>query len=172
MLSELQQILTGYEIHPITKDNYLDVWSIYETNQDFFMLTEGKEATPTGIIESIIAIPDGFSIENKYFISLWKDNNPIAVLDFLVGYPNSDCVWVGLLLVHGSLKGKSIGIEIMNAVIATTQTVGMKDIMLGVIATNTRGIDFWRKLGFVQTGVSNTTLRGEDLEILIFKRTV
>jgi len=43
MLSELQLILTGYEIHPIIKENHLDVWSVYETNQDFFMLTEGKE---------------------------------------------------------------------------------------------------------------------------------
>ena len=171
MLNELQQILAGYEILPITKENHIGVWSIYETNQDFFMLTEGKEATPTGIIESITAVPDGFGMEDKNFVGLWKDDKPIAVLDFLVGYPNSDCVWVGLLLVHGSLKGKSIGTEIMNAVIAATQTVGIKNIMLGVIATNTRGIDFWRKLGFVQTGVSNTTLRGEELEILIFKRT-
>jgi len=111
-------------------------------------------------------VPDGFGMEGKNFVGLWKDGKPIAVLDFLVGYPNPDCVWVGLLLVHGSLKGKSIGTGIINAV---TQTVGMKDIMLGVIATNTRGIDFWRKLGFIQTGASNTTLRGEDLEILIFK---
>jgi len=110
-------------------------------------------------------------MEGKNFIALWKDDNPVAVLDFLVGYPNPNCLWVGLLLVHGLQKGKSIGTEIVNAVITTTKTAGMKDITLGVIATNTRGIDFWRKIGFVQTGVSNTTLRGEDLEILIFKRT-
>ena len=137
----------------------------------FFHAHWGKKATSSGIIESIVAVPDGFSMEGKNFIALWKDDNPVAVLDFLVGYPNPNCLWVGLLLVHGLQKGKSIGTEIVNAVITTTKTAGMKDITLGVIATNTRGIDFWRKIGFVQTGVSNTTLRGEDLEILIFKRT-
>jgi len=172
MLNELQHILDGYEILPITKENHMGVMPIYETNQDFFILTEGKEATPTGIIESIIAVPDGFGMEGKNFVGLWKDGKPVAALDLFVGYPNSDCVWVGILLVHGSLKGKSIGTKIMNAIFTATKTAGMKDIMLGVIATNTRGIDFWRKIGFVQTGVSSTTLRGKDLEILIFKHTV
>jgi len=43
MLNELQQILGGYEMRPITKENHLDVWSIYETNQDFFMLTGARK---------------------------------------------------------------------------------------------------------------------------------
>jgi len=170
MLNEFRKFMDGYEVIPITIDNCSDAEAVYNSNQDFFLQVEGKEATKTGIIESVTAVPDGFDLKGKYFIGIWKNGAMVAVLDFLAGYPVSDCIWIGLLLVHGDLKGQSIGSTITTAIFNAAKSVGYTEIKLGVIDRNLKGIKFWLNMGFVQIGTSSTTLRGAPCEIVVFGR--
>jgi len=172
MLNELQRYLSEYEIIPITEDNYYDAVDVYESNQDFFLLTEGKKASISGMLENINAIPNGFDIKNKYHVGLQQNGSVVAVIDFLVGYPACDCVWVGLLLVHGEFKGKSMGSCIVKALLSAARDTGCKEAKLGVIDKNTRGVNFWEKNGFVKIAAESMALRGEQLEIIVLKYTL
>jgi len=169
MLAELRHILSVYEIVPITEDNYNDVLEVYETNQDFFLLTEGKRAELSDILSGITAVPEGFNLSDKHFVGIWRDGSIVAVLDLLVGFPDPNCVLIGLLLVHGGLKGRGIGTEIAKSILRASESICRNEVRLGVIDKNTRGIDFWTKMGFEQVGKSTAAQRGIQLEITIFK---
>ena len=168
MLRKLQSVLQNYKLIPITKDNYNDAAIIYATNQDFFLLTEGKKAAATDILESVAAVPNGFDHNSKYCVGIWNNDSIIAILDFLVGYPTRDCIWIGLLLVHGELQGQSVGSDIIKALIKASKSASFKEVRLAVIDENKRGSNFWKKVGFSQIETKTITHRSKCAEIIVF----
>lgn len=148
MIDEIKRRLKEYEINTITQSNFTQVMEIYNTNQDFFLLTENKEVQLEECIRDIGAVPPNFDIGKKIYISIWKNGKIVGVLDLLTGYPTQCCIWIGLLLIHGELHGKNIGSRIMTAVFEASKAVGYESIQLGVIENNIAGINFWHKHGF------------------------
>lgn len=148
MIEEMKKQLSEYEIIPITIQNFKQVFQVYDTNQDFFLLTEGKKTTVKKSINDINALPPNTDISQKTYVSIWKDDKVVAVLDLIEGYPWKTSVWLGLLLVHGSLHSRKIGSSILNAVLTSAKKAGYKSIQLGVFENNVRGLAFWQRHGF------------------------
>jgi len=164
MITELQAHLSNYEIKPITKENYMQVMGVYQSNQEFFLLTEGKEATANDCFANIDAMPPNFNKDNKFYIGLWKDGQAIALLDFLEGYPTHESVYIGLLLIHGALHGKRLGSKIVQTLLEVSQEIGFKSARLGVLCNNTKALTFWERMGFMKTGESTVDVGGNSLK--------
>jgi len=162
-------IKSGYETHPITKANCEQVIDVYNSNRDFFMLTEGKPATLAGCIENIDAIPPGLDPQNKHNIGFWEGEECIAILDFLVGYPTPDYLYIGLLLVHANMHGKGAGKKIIKSMLTEANRHGLKIARIAVNTKNTSGIAFWSKLGFVKTGESKATVGDTVMDVIIME---
>ena len=163
MLSELKKQLCEYEVRAITMQNFEQVFEVYGTNQDFFLLVRGEKATMENSIYDIDAIPPNCVIEQKIYISIWEDGKVIAVLDLIEGYPEQTSCWIGLLLVHGDSQGKKIGSKIVHAILNAAKASGYQSVQLGVIENNVKGIDFWQKHGF-------TTFRHSGNIVVMTKR--
>lgn len=153
LLDKLKEFLTEYLIITINKQNYTQFIEIYNSNDEYFMLADGEKACMESCLEDLEAIPPNFNIEKKIFIGFWKNNKAIAILDLLEGYPDSNCCWIGLLLVHQETQGKRIGREIINAVVKAAQSKCYSYLQLGVIDTNKKALIFWDKCGFIKTRV-------------------
>ena len=148
MLHQLTARLGGYGFEPITDCNYELYFEVYAANQAFFLLTAGKEASPESISDAISQTPPGFELKNKYFLGVRKNGAAVGVLDFLIGYPEKNCLWIGLLIIHGEMQGKQAGSEIVHALLNAAKAEGLETAQLGVIENNTRGMTFWQKFGF------------------------
>ena len=158
-----------YETRIITKANCEQVMDVYNSNQDFFVLTEGKSATLSGCIANIDAMPPGFDPQNKHCISFWENDKCIAVLDFLVGYPSPDCLYIGLLLIHGNLHGKGVGKKIIKSILSTAKCHGLKTARVAVNMANTNAATFWGKLGFIKTAESKATVGDIEMDVNIME---
>ena len=158
LISTLKFDLPDYDIVPITKQNCEQVMDVFESNQAFFLLTEGTPATLQGCQANVGAIPPNFDIHNKLYLGFWKNNRCIATLDFLLGYPNPDCIYIGLFLVHEELHGTGLGRKIMETLFAASKNIKFNGANLAVIENNKNAIAFWEKLGFKETGKSIATL--------------
>jgi len=152
MIDEIKKQLFDYETVTITKQNFGQIFEIYDTNQDFFLLTNGKNANIESSMNDIDATPPCFEIEQKIYISIWEKSNVIGVLDLLTGYPEQTCIWIGLLLIHGKMHGKKIGGKIVTAILNASKTAGYRGVQLGVIENNVKAMAFWQKHGFVKIG--------------------
>ena len=148
MLDEIRKQLDEYEVIVITEQNFEQVFEVYNTNQDFFLLTQGKEATIESSRNDMMAVPPNCNIHQKIYVSIWKNGDVVGVLDLITGYPERTCFWIGLLLVHGSLHGKRVGSRFVDAVLDAAREAGYKSAQLGVIERNTKAINFWQKHGF------------------------
>ena len=148
MIDEIRKQLPEHEIVTVSEKNFEQVFEVYDTNQDFFLLTQGKEATIESSINDINSVSPNFDISQKTYISLWQDGSVVAVLDLLKGYPAQEDIWIGLLLIHGDLHGKKIGSRIITAVLNAAKIVGYRAAQLGVIENNVKALAFWQKQGF------------------------
>ena len=148
MLDEIRKQLAEYEVAAITEQNFEQIFEVYNTNQDFFLLTQGKEATIESSHSDMMAVPPHCDIQQKVYIGIWKDGQAVGVLDLITGYPERTCFWIGLLLVHGRLHGKKTGSRFVEAVLDAAWEAGYESAQLGVIESNTKAIKFWRKHGF------------------------
>ena len=160
LLDELQRKLQEYQIQAITKEDFEQVMPAYRTNEAFFLLTDGKPAEKEQCLHDIDEVPPNFSLENKYFLGLWKDGDIAAVLDFLVGFPEPGIIWIGLLLIHGKLQGTGIGTEIINRLCEVCKEQGYAAVQIGVIEENKKALQFWGKQGFKE--IRKTTITRED----------
>ena len=148
MFDEIKKQLSEYEVVPITKQNFNQIFEVYDTNQDFFLLTQGKKATIESSINDIDAMPPKCEKEQKVYLSIWENGKVIGVLDLIEKYPEQTSFWIGLLIIRGNLHGKKIGNRIVNAILAAAKLAGYKSAHLGVIESNVKGIEFWQKFGF------------------------
>jgi len=148
IIDEIIKQLTEYEIIPITKQNFEQIFDVYASNHDFFLLVQGEKATIESSIGDIEAIPPNCVIEQKVYLSIWEDGKAIGVLDLIEGYPEQTNFWIGLLLIHGDLQSKKIGSKIVHAMLNAAKISGYKSAQLGVIENNVKGIGFWQKHGF------------------------
>jgi GNAT superfamily N-acetyltransferase len=154
MLDDIKKRLMDFEITTITRQNFEQIFEVYDTNQEFFVLTQDKKATIDSSINDIDAIPPHCEIGQKIYVSIWKNGKVIGVMDLIERYPDKTAFWIGLLLIHGDKQGKKYGSRIINAVLNAAETAGYKSAQLGVIENNVKAINFWQKHGFNISGHS------------------
>ena len=166
MIAEIKNLLLEYEIKTITLENCEDVMEVYNTNQDFFMLSSGRAATIEDCRNDINTVPP-FSFDEKVFVSLWRDGCCVSVLDIIVGYPKEAYIWIGFLLIHGEWHRKQIGTEIVNAILKAAENKGCVCVQLGVLEDNEKGRKFWEKLGFEKIRESKIEEEGKPEQNII-----
>jgi len=173
MLGEIRKLLSFYEIKEISEQTCEEIMEVYDTNQEFFLLSGGKVATPEDCKRDASATPPDFHRSNKLFLGIWKSGNCVGVMDILVGYPGADCVWIGLLLIHGQLHRNRMGSEFAEAIIKATGNVGCNRVQLGVLENNIKGRAFWTKLGFEKIREANAaTENNPQRKIIVVEKLV
>lgn len=165
MIEEICHQLTAYEVTAVTRQNCDQVFEIYDTNQDFFVLSNGSAATLESSMQDVDRIPPGFDINKKALLCIWREGKAVGILDLLQGYPNHSCIWIGLLLIHGALHGNGIGQDIVTAVLNASKIEGYKSVQLGVIEHNLEGMAFWQRQGFVRVRNKDNIIVMEKLII-------
>jgi len=143
----MQELLSEFTVEPITAENLLNYESIFYNNEEYYYLTDGHPATRE-ICEASI---EGYETYKVYSIGISQNGEAISFLSVLDGYPDSDTLYIGLLLVDDRFKRKAIGSTIMNALFSIAETAEYKNIKLSVQDNNKVGLSFWKKLGFYET---------------------
>jgi len=155
MLEEIQKRLSDYKIISIKKDNFEQAFEVYDTNQNFFLLTQGSKATMESSVNDIDALPPNCDMEQKIYVCICEQDKIIAVMDLIMEFPEKSVFWIGLLLIHGDMQGKKIGSKIVTAVLDAAKSAGYRTAQLGVIENNVMAIKFWQRHGFERFGQSD-----------------
>jgi len=148
MLEELKRQLTEYQISPITHQNFERIFDVYDSNQDFFMLTQGNKVTMENSLSDIDALPPNCEIEQKLYFGIFQNGDAVGICDLILNYPKQTSFWIGLLLVNSKLHGKKIGGKLVNAILDSAKLNGYMSAQLGVIDANIKAIAFWERHGF------------------------
>ena len=145
---QLQANLYDYNIELITLNNLEKYVDVFYSNEEYYTITDGKVADLELCKDVVTYCPDNFPNENVFCLGFYKNENPVAILSILLGYPTPNTLYLGLFIVNSPFHRKGIGIKIINAFISTSKDLGFNKIELSVQDNNISGLSFWKKLKF------------------------
>ena len=138
----------NYTIESITLNNIDKYEDVFYSNKEYYMLTDGRTATKTDCIETVDYSIDGIEKRNIHNIGFCDEENPVACLFLIEGYPDEDILWLGLFLVHEKYKRKGLGTKFIKALIDFLKETSIRHIRLSVQDNNISGLSFWNQMGF------------------------
>ena len=79
---------------------------------------------------------------------LENDNELIAIMDLIDGYPDETYAFIGFFMMHPLYQGKEIGSSIIGEVCQYLIQIGKKKVRLAIDKENPQSNHFWKKNGF------------------------
>lgn len=107
------------------------------------------ELTREQVLADLHALPPGIGAEDKYYTGFFRDQELVAVMDLIDGYPESDYGFIGFFMMNAALQGREIGSGIIQEVCAYLKQTGKRAVRLGIAKDNPQATRFWKKNGFL-----------------------
>ena len=149
--------LPGFTVEAVTKENITKYQNVFCSNDDYYLITEGRPASLQDCIETI-EYTENFPTGIPHNLGFSKDGKGAAYLSLFEGYPEEKTLYIGLFLVDRSLQRSSLGSTVIKAVIDQGFSSGYGAVKLSVQDNNVSGYPFWKKMGF--TAVNKTECDG------------
>lgn len=144
---EIKEFSKRYGVRKLNFDDVELIYTLCKSNTQYYEYC-GKEPS-VGLIESDLKItPPGIPIEQKYYIGFFENDQLVAVMDLIDGYPDSDSVFIGFFMMNKELQGTGIGSMIISETLEYLKIQGIKRCQLGIDKDNPQSNYFWRKNGF------------------------
>lgn len=111
-------------------------------------------------------LPAGQSDSAKFYVGFWQDKNLLAVLDFVLGYPDKQTVFIGLFMVHQVYQRTGLGSQIITGVLAYFSR-NFEKVRLAYVKSNPQAQHFWKKHNFQPTGLE---VEEGDIRLIIAEK--
>ena len=112
------------------------------------------------MLNDLKALPEGKSLEDKFYIGFFENDSLIAIMDFILSFPKEDTVFIGLFMMDSKESGKGKGSAIIAEAFTAWKRAGYKKVRLAYMKGNMQSRNFWRKCGFTETGVEKENEQG------------
>ena len=109
-------------------------------------------ATRENLLQDLTALPPGRSMRDKFFVGFFDGDALIAMMDWVLGYPKADTVWIGFFMMHPAHQGRGTGSEIVQSACREWAAQGFESVQLAIDQGNPQSAAFWVKNGFSKTG--------------------
>ena len=162
-----------FTLETITEDSFERVLSIYNTNQEYFMISMNDKPSMAPVIEDMNAIPPNSSLEKKNYNLIKLNGVDIGVIDYIIHYPDEDAIYIGLFMIHGRFHRSGYGRAFLEEFIPIIKGQGFKRIRLGVLDRNETALKFWTNLGFeIVKEVISTIHPERNWKIKVMEKTI
>ncbi|WMJ24150.1 GNAT family N-acetyltransferase [Paludicola sp. MB14-C6] len=170
ILEKIRTALPNFLVKQIQQQNYNEVLGLAQSNKKYYEYELGRDVTYDDVVNGILECPPMIPKEQKFFIGLYQENQLIAIMDFLLGYPNESTVWIGLFMLDNSLQQSGIGTKVITAFKQVVKDSGYLFIQLGCLVENKDGYSFWTKNNFVEVCRVVTKEQGrKDWNIIVME---
>lgn len=102
--------LPEWKAETIKEENLQDALEVLNTNiAGYYADTQEELPTLENLRQDIQALPPGCTLEEKVFILLYRDDSPIAIIDYVENYPDTRSGYIGLFLLRHSVQKQGLG---------------------------------------------------------------
>jgi GNAT superfamily N-acetyltransferase len=124
--------------------------ALLESDPAYAERITGAPPGPSDALSLLIGRPEGVDPADKVVLGGWEGERLVGVLDLIRGYPDADRVFVGLLLIDPSARGRGLGRELLGAIEAHRGSASVA--RLSIVDANAGVTGFWEREGFRPTG--------------------
>lgn len=149
----IEELSQKYKVRNLTKADAAMIYELCIGNPQFY-----EHCPPFVTCESIIrdmhALPPRTTEAHKHYLGFFEGEKLVAVLDLITDFPNEQTVFWGFFMIDKAYQGKGIASALVDELCACLAE-DYSAVRLGYVKTNTQSEHFWRKNGFVDTGIEN-----------------
>ena len=164
---EIQLLSNTYKVTVLNQTDIPSILNLCSGNPQYYQYCP-PAVTEDSIKKDLSALPDGKTLEDKYYLGFWMDNELVAVLDLILKYPNEKTAFIGFFMMNASMQGKGIGSCLIEEACAYLKEQ-FSFVRLGYVKGNKQSQNFWTKNLFCPTGVIAHT---DSYDIVIMERTL
>ncbi len=147
----IETLSADYDVRRITEEDISDVYNLCRSNIRYYR-SIGLRPSKQRLTEVITELPDTADISRKYFVGFYKEDELVALLDLITGYPSKDSAFIGWFTVDADSQRKGIGSQIFADIRATMKAQGFNNLKVVCPAASEEVITFWEKQGFSKDG--------------------
>lgn len=162
---EMQLLSKSYQVTRLGEQDIMAVFQLCRNNPQYYQYCP-PAVSPEGIKADMCALPEGKSIEDKFYLGFWDEDELAAVMDLILEYPDEKTAYIGFFMMNADMQGKGIGSKIIEEV-CNCLGEQFSFVRLGYVKGNKQSEGFWIKNGFRPAGVISQT---ENYEIVVLQR--
>ncbi|KKL00488.1 GNAT family N-acetyltransferase [Rheinheimera mesophila] len=122
---------------------------LLEQCTDYYVMADGCPPAPSAAADEFGYVPAGLSPDSKFIYAAEnQQGNYHAMIEGLRHYPSSGVWYIGLMLVHPTLRSTGVGSRLFARFEALALTQGARELRLCVFDQNPESLKFWTRLGF------------------------
>lgn len=143
---KIEEFSKIYKVRMVEESDLPAVLALYRSNPLYF---EHYPPSPSldSVREDMERLPSDKSAVDKFYLGFWAGQELVAVLDFVLAYPNDKTIFIGLFMVHQAYQGRGVGGQILTDVLMHFSKRFQK-VRLAHVKTNPQASRFWQKQGF------------------------
>lgn len=144
---DISKLSRCYWVRILEQSDVDMIREICEQNTIFYKYTEARP-TRENILADMQATPPGIDLSAKYYFGFFDNQELIAVMDLVDGYPKPEIAYIGFFMMNPYCQGKQIGTAIIDEVIEYLRSAGKTSVRLAIDKGNPQSTHFWKKNGF------------------------
>lgn len=148
------QFSEDYQVKKITEEDIPEVLKLCKGNPTYYKHMK-MEPTIDNLKETITVLPPNMTMEDKFFVGFYKDNCLMAILDLITGYPNRETAFIGWFMTKKEYQRRGLASKIVRKLLELMKNKGFQYVRLGYVKGNTESESFWKRNGFLPTGVES-----------------
>ncbi|MBR3295049.1 MAG: GNAT family N-acetyltransferase [Clostridia bacterium] len=96
------------------------------------------------VLRDLRVTPPGIGERRKHYVGFYREQELIAVMDLIDGYPREDTAFIGFFMVSSSVQRHVIGSGIIGDTAAYLKKIGKAAIQLGIDQGNPQSTALWK----------------------------
>lgn len=156
----------AYTVRRMEKTDVKKIYSLCCKNSLYYQYCP-PFVTEQSILDDMKALPPQKEIYDKYYIGYYEGEELIAVMDFIMAYPNKETAFIGFFMTAAPIQNTGIGSSIINELCRYLSSIGLSGVRLGWVKGNPQAEHFWHKNNFVETG---TTYDTDNYTVVVAQR--
>ena len=144
---DLSKFSTQYSVRYMSDSDADEILAFCLQNEQYYRYC-GKQPSRELILRDLHITPPNTPSEAKYYVGYYEENNLVAVMDLIDGYPDNETAFIGFFMMSRPLQGRQIGTYIIQELCLYLKETGMERVLLGIDKENPQSNHFWAKNGF------------------------
>lgn len=155
-----------YVVKRFTEEDVASIYTLCKGNPNYYVYL--KTIPTVANIQSVFnELPPNKTMEDKFFVGFYHDNQLIAVMDLIMGYPDLNTAFIGWFMMNKDIQRTGIGTEIITETLCYLKEESFRYARLGYIKGNKESQQFWLKNKFLPNGIESET---EDYTVVLMQR--
>ena len=140
-----------YSVRHLDQRDVPDILALCRENTLFYQHCP-PFVTAQKILDDMKALPPRKEMRDKHYIGYYDANRLIAVMDFIMAYPDDKAAFIGFFMTEVSVQNTGLGSGIISELCHYLSQIGITRVCLGWVKGNPQSEHFWHKNGFTETG--------------------